>query len=84
MVTPSDVRRSRYVLLVTLSPFENNSQNVETTANTLAATLALLGCHQVEQENIYQSIRKVLGDRQPVCTPMHQNFHCTKLLLDIQ
>ena len=40
--------------------------SVETTANTLAATLALLGFDQATQETVYQSIKKVLGDREPV------------------
>ncbi|KAI5116138.1 hypothetical protein M0805_006319 [Coniferiporia weirii] len=37
----------------------------ETTANTLAATLALLAIYPDEQEWVYQSIKDVLGDREP-------------------
>ncbi|EPQ50622.1 cytochrome P450 [Gloeophyllum trabeum ATCC 11539] len=37
----------------------------ETTAHTLAATLALLSVHQEEQDKAVNIIHKVLGDRQP-------------------
>lgn len=40
----------------------------ETTANTLAATLALLGLYEDVQERVYQSIKDTLGDRLPVST----------------
>lgn len=40
---------------------------LETTANSLAITLALLGLYQTEQERVYQDIISVLGDeRDPV------------------
>jgi hypothetical protein len=39
---------------------------LETTANTLSAALALLGFDQAVQEDVYQSIQNVLGDREPV------------------
>lgn len=41
---------------------------LETTANTLAATLALLALYPEEQEWVYQSIKKHIGDRKPVCS----------------
>ncbi|KAI5115166.1 hypothetical protein M0805_003202, partial [Coniferiporia weirii] len=37
----------------------------ETTANTLATTLALLALYPDEQEWVFQSIKDVLGDREP-------------------
>jgi len=37
----------------------------ETTANTLAATLALLSVHQDVQDNLYKSIVNAIGSREP-------------------
>lgn len=56
--------------------FEHNALLVETTANTLTATIVLLGLYQDEQERVYRVIKDVIGDRKPVSSAIRVFDQC--------
>jgi hypothetical protein len=58
-------------------------KHTETTAYTMAYTCALLALDQNEQERVYQHIKSVIGDSEPVrnlALPLHN----TNVNTDIQ
>ena len=57
----------------------------ETTANTLALTLAELASNSEAQDWVYNSIKRVLGDREPVSLNVSclLSTHLTSLLIDV-